>query len=325
MESKNNVWQAPNEAIIPDFIICGAMKSGTTTLHAILNSHPDIFIPDNEVHFFDMDNIIEHSDFNSYIDEKWLTNSVEKDPKRYWQWYSSNFSNATSKQVLGEDSTTYLASPLAFKRISIQKKPIKLLIMLRNPTARAYSQYWHMLRSGRAIHSFEKTLQYNPASVLNRSLYYTQILSLLRAIPKAQVKFIIFEEFLQNKNKCLKDVCDFLGVNSSKITKEAVNFHENSGLYPKYLNLQLVKNKFLPMGGYNSYQNHFSLEKRNVFLEKIALAKVINKGHRLMNPLINRKPPKMKFETKILLDTYFIKELEGLNDVLARDVLSIWF
>ena len=40
-------WRAPENSTIPDFIICGAAKAGTTTLHSILDEHPDVFIPKN--------------------------------------------------------------------------------------------------------------------------------------------------------------------------------------------------------------------------------------------------------------------------------------
>ena len=65
-----NNWIAPGNAFLPDFIIAGAMKSGTTTLHNILNEHPDVFIPDSEIHFFDMDDVIEHPEFNYFINGK---------------------------------------------------------------------------------------------------------------------------------------------------------------------------------------------------------------------------------------------------------------
>ena len=58
---------------LPDFIIAGATKSATTTLHTILNKHPDVFIPNGELHFFDMDDIFEHPDFNEFdkFENKW--------------------------------------------------------------------------------------------------------------------------------------------------------------------------------------------------------------------------------------------------------------
>ena len=67
-----NYWIAPQDIRLPDFIICGAMKCGTTTVHGILNSHPDIGIPNTEINFFDIDDTLEHSDFIFHADGRWF-------------------------------------------------------------------------------------------------------------------------------------------------------------------------------------------------------------------------------------------------------------
>lgn len=56
-------WISKEPSLLPDFIIVRAMKSGTTTFHDMLNTHPDVFIPKGELHFFDHDDFIEHPDF----------------------------------------------------------------------------------------------------------------------------------------------------------------------------------------------------------------------------------------------------------------------
>lgn len=325
MKIKTDSWLAPTNAKIPDFIICGAMKSGTTTLHAILAKHPDIYIPEKEIHFFDMDNIIQHPDFNSFDKGCWSSHSVEKSPEKYWHWYTSNFTTATENQLVGEDSTTYLASALAAKRIGMQNKAIKTVIMLRHPTLRAYSQYWHMLRSGRATYSFEDTLKYAPSSILNRSLYLQQIESFLKYIPKEQVKFVLFEEFIADKVKCIDDVCKFLGVDFKLLPKGAIDLHENSAQYPKHPRLQVLKNRFFPGAGNSSYIGVFELGRKVTLLEKLSLSKVVDKIHRLINPLSVNKTSTMPPETRKFLDDYFCKELDGINELLGRDALSIWF
>ncbi len=51
MNASRNNWISPKDVRVPDFIICGTMKSGTSTLHYILNQHPHVYIPDGELHF----------------------------------------------------------------------------------------------------------------------------------------------------------------------------------------------------------------------------------------------------------------------------------
>ena len=61
IDKVNALWKAKQLENLPDFIIGGAMKSGTTSLHAILNSHPDISIAHNELGFFDIDSVLSRS------------------------------------------------------------------------------------------------------------------------------------------------------------------------------------------------------------------------------------------------------------------------
>ncbi|TXE17122.1 sulfotransferase [Psychroserpens burtonensis] len=61
-----NKWIATETNLLPNFTIGGAMKSGTSAKHRILMQHPKVFIPKKEAGFFDIDNILEHSDFNFF-------------------------------------------------------------------------------------------------------------------------------------------------------------------------------------------------------------------------------------------------------------------
>ena len=113
-------WRVPAGVRSVDFVIAGAMKSGTSTVHAILAQHPRVFIPDPELHFFDADDLLQHPDFNFFRDGSWTSQQLESDPERFWAWYAAHFADAKPDQLLGEDSTTYLASPLAHRRLARQ-------------------------------------------------------------------------------------------------------------------------------------------------------------------------------------------------------------
>ena len=315
-------WLASSQMNLPDFIICGAMKCGTSTMHAMLNKHPDVFIPKEELHFFDLDNPLQHADFNSFSHGNWKNHDLEINSDKYWQWYSQQFSSAKKEQVIGEDSTTYLASPLAVKRIAMQNKPIKVIVMLRQPSKRAYSQYWHLVRSGRAIYNFEDTLQLNPYSVLNRSMYLTQINELLKYIPKEQIKFVIFEQFLKNKITILKEVCEFINVPFERLPAGVELVHENITTYPKHYQLQLLKNKLFPLAGNLSYQDQFQLTKQS---KALTFLRYINAIHRRVNPLVTKRPVTISVNTKRFLDEFFMRELDGLSELIEHDINSLWF
>lgn len=321
--SKNN-WIAPEYIRIPDFIICGAMKSGTSTLHCILNQHPNIYLPNNEIFFFDMDNLFQHPDFNYFDRKNWVTQRLDENPEKFWEWYTSHFDSATKEQIIGEDSTTYLASAIAAQRIQLQHKKIKTIIMLRHPTDRAYSQYWHLLRTGRAVFTFEDTIKYDPWCILQRSLYVDQLRNFLKHIPKEQIKVIIFEEFLQDTAGLVREICEYIGVDYDLLPKDTLNTHQNPARIPKFQNLQILKNKLFRESGNIHYRSYLPV-RHPMTQPKQRISVLLSKIHRKINPLIDQKPPKINSSTKKFLDSYFKKELAGINDLLGKDVISLWF
>lgn len=123
-----NNWKAPKSVTIPDFIIAGAMKSATSSLHHMLDHHPDVFIAKNEIGFFDIDNIYQHPDFFFYEKKKWYYQDMNTHQDLLWSWYNEHFSSARKKQLIGEDSTSYLASEIAAKPIALQEKQPKIII-----------------------------------------------------------------------------------------------------------------------------------------------------------------------------------------------------
>ena len=92
---------------VPDFIIIGAMKSGTSTIHSILSEREDVFMPEKEVYFFDVDDIEQHPDFFVRTSAGWTYHDFEKDFDTYYSWYSRFFQAAGDDMFVGEDTTTY--------------------------------------------------------------------------------------------------------------------------------------------------------------------------------------------------------------------------
>ncbi|RNI13582.1 hypothetical protein EFE41_03125 [Methanohalophilus portucalensis FDF-1] len=120
----------------PDFIICGAQKAGTTSLLRYLRSHPEIFMPNKEVHFFD----------RNYL--------------KGLEWYKSQFAdNSVSIKVYGEKCPEYMYLENVPERIYQNFPNIKLIFILRNPLERAYSGYWHEVKNGRENLPFEKAIK----------------------------------------------------------------------------------------------------------------------------------------------------------------------
>jgi sulfotransferase family protein len=120
---------------LPDFLVLGAQKAGTTALYAYLRWHPGITGPSwKEVSFFD---------------------------RHWWRgesWYRGQFPLRAGGRLVGEASPSYLFHPLAPERARSLVPAAKLIALLRNPVDRAYSQYQHEVALGREPLSFEDAL-----------------------------------------------------------------------------------------------------------------------------------------------------------------------
>ncbi len=324
--NKNSLdcWIAPQGIRVPDFIICGAMKCGTTTVHHLLGLHPRVFIPASEINFFDMDDLMQHSDFFVRAENGWRVPDIAEDPARYWKWYSRFFLDAPSDSIVGEDSTCYLPSRKAPLRIAAQEKRIKLVVCLRHPTNRAYSQYWHLLRMGRALFSFEDTLRYNPHDVIDRSLYLPQIENLLRHIPRERVFFFVLEQFLWEKERVARRLCSFLGIPFEDFPFNALDTYPDPGGYPKSIRLQIFKNRFLRQYGNRSYLGKLPYDTE-VGTEPIRVSRLLNKIHGKSNPVSKGKAPEMNRETQKFLDRFFERESDGINELVGDKITDWWF
>ncbi len=120
---------------LPDFLVIGAPKSGTTTLADWLAVHPDVFVAaGKEVRFFNL-----HHD-------------------RGEDWYRSCFAAATPGQRRGEATPAYLYLDVALDRIRALVPDVRLVAILREPVARAWSHYWFNRGMGIEPRSFTRAL-----------------------------------------------------------------------------------------------------------------------------------------------------------------------
>lgn len=173
---------------LPDFIVCGTQKGGTTALLWYLRQHPDIYMPRGEIHYFTF-----HADKNI-------------------KWYMKHFPD---DKVCGEKSPSYMfqAGKVA-KRMYELMPDAKLIFMLRNPVKRAYSAYWMYYIDGTENLSFEEAVWRTDSfrDYLERGKYANQIREFLKYFDKEQIMILISEDFRENREERMKEVFDFIGV-----------------------------------------------------------------------------------------------------------------
>ena len=173
----------------PDFFIVGAPKAGTSSLYNYLLQHPSVFLSEpKEPHFFHN----RRSPGSPVLGEKDL------------EEYLRLFEGVPDDVRAGEASTSYLYSANAAWEIKNVFPDAKIMMILRNPVDRAYSQYWNHVRDGNEQLSFEKALRDEPERIKNRrwcgsyyvagGRYAEQVARYLEVFGRDAVKVYLFEE-----------------------------------------------------------------------------------------------------------------------------------
>lgn len=189
----------PSKRNYPDFIIIGAQKSGTTTLSYNLNYHPGIYVARTEkrpeLHFFNHE--------------------------KYWElgpeWYKGHFPKGSLIQ--GEKTPEYLFSDKCHKRMHQLVPNAKLIILLRNPVDRAYSQWNHYNQVSKQKKidfnwqqcSFKEGIR-SRVDLIDRGKYMNQIKKLLMFYPRDQVHIGIAEKLKNDPHSEFNNILSFLDV-----------------------------------------------------------------------------------------------------------------
>jgi len=210
-------WTAAARAL-PDFLVIGAMRSGTTSLHDLVCRHPQVLgAIKKEIHYFDL-------------------NFVGGE-----RWYRAHFPRVerlrSRRGITGEASPYYIFHPLAHRRAADLVPGARILVILRHPIDRAYSHYWHSVQLGEEPLFFEEALRQETArlageerrlladpphvsrphlrwSYLSRSIYAVQLERWLTAFPRGQLLVLEYRTFFEDLGARSRQLFDFLGLDS---------------------------------------------------------------------------------------------------------------
>jgi hypothetical protein len=270
---------------LPDFIIGGAQKCGTTSLHFYLAQHKDIFMPmkKQETHFFDHD-----QNYHKGV-----------------EWYERCFKDHKNERVIGQTSPLYLYMENVPDRIYRLLPKVKLMFILRNPVDRAYSHYWHEKKKGREKVTFEEAIEIEGErinkdfwhnqhfSYLSRGKYVEQIERYLEFFSPSQLLFIMFDEFKKDPLDTVKRCFNFLRVSPSQEIDVSEKY--NQTIIGNYIFLR----RFII--------NRFTLKKPlKDFFVKL--------DHKQINKRVGY--PEMNIETRKTLEKYFRPYNQKLQKVL---------
>jgi hypothetical protein len=173
----------------PSFVGIGAQRAGTSWLYNCLLEHPEVYMPQKEVHYFDK--LHKTHDIN---------------------WYTNLFNNTSDKQVTGEITPDYMYHQDTIRALHQNFPDTKLIIILRNPIERSYSAFNLFRAHGRFKNmTFDEALKSEPF-LLEQSLYYEQLENVFRFFNKEQVLIKFYEDITDKPKAFYLSVCEFLKI-----------------------------------------------------------------------------------------------------------------
>lgn len=200
-------WGKP--LTLPDFLVLGTQKGGTTSLHALLARHPGVYLPAcKEVHYFSL-----HAQLSP-------------------SWYAAHFAEARPGQLRGDITPYYLFHPQAAERIRRLLPKARLLVLLRDPVERCLSQYFHARRLGFEDLGLEEALarenerlhgaalalrdadgrhwSHQKHSYVSRSRYAEQLQRYEKRFPQEQMLVLRSEDFFERTPEVWERILRFL-------------------------------------------------------------------------------------------------------------------
>jgi Sulfotransferase family len=284
---------------LPNFIMIGVAKAGTTSFFRYLDQHPQIFVtPIKATNFFGYEDAREWR----WIDEG-DPPMLHNFPVRTFEAYEAAFAGVSDEIAIGEVSPQYFRCPSAAQLIRDCIPNAKLVLSLRNPAERAFSGFMMRTRRGEAVRGFYEELT-PQSSHVKESFYYRRLKRYLDLFPKEQIKIYIFEEFKKDPAGTIVDLYDFLGVDPSFVPDTSVQ--HNPGAIPK---IRVLNRLF--------YNSTFINMAKSVVPEGLHVKlKQIQQLNQTTTP---KFPPDLR--SKLL--SFYRDDILKLETLLDRD-LSIW-
>lgn len=299
----------------PNFLVIGAGKSGTTSLYEYLNDHPEVFMSQvKETNFFALEG------------EELIDSNEDPEQMHHYPWsvteygaYQELFADVTNEKAVGEVSPMYMYSDKAALSIKERLPKVKLIAILRQPVDRLYSRYMHLARENRTPTSkFEDALDENSIwwkrnDLVQEGFYHSHLNKYFELFPKDQIKIVLYEDFRSEPKQVLKEIYDFIGVDSNYLPNVETEFNVSG----------LIKNKNIDyLIGQNSMVKQWIQSISPPITSYLSSNKQVKAWtNKMRNKNLNR--PSLSQELKGKINEIYKNEIDNLQSLINRD-LTHW-
>jgi len=302
---------------LPNFIVIGAAKAGTTSLYSYLNEHPQAFLP------------------SDYKESRFFANQMITNTLHYknssvfsFETFKHQYTNVTNENAIGDFGNVYLQFP----DVSIQKikeylgEEVKIIAILRDPVERAFSAYKFACRNQHESVSFQYAIeneytrvnQYNfPPDIfhyLDHSLYFDKLKMYFEAFKEVEVLF--FDDLQRDSKTTMNKLLSFLDISNDYEINTGTIYNEDSGVPA---NLKLFNALFNGKKVANSVKPYLENVPPLFYLGKKSLQFLEYSRNKLMVNKDIKLDPKLEND----LREYFKNDIENLEDLLNED-LAHW-
>jgi hypothetical protein len=203
---------------LPNFLIIGAGRSGTTSLYHYLRQHPDIFMsPVKETNYY--------TDAGQVTDGRAVRSRCE---------YEQLFAGVNGERAIGEATPRYLNAVTSIERIRDDLQGVRLIATMRQPADRGFSSYLQRFMNSRETRPAEEVLQ--PGNhVFETGRYHPQLRRYFAAFPREQFKVILFDDLIARPQETVRGLYRFLAVDPEFAVDTRIR--HNASASPRFVGL----------------------------------------------------------------------------------------
>ena len=290
--------------ILPNFLIVGVQKAGTTSIYNYLREHPQVYM-----------SLVKETNF---LEKDWENLPPEQQNKNgivTLEKYSELFADVKDEIAIGEASPNYLFHyESSAARIKKYVPNAKLIVVLRNPVERAYSDYLMHIRDAIGYRSLSEQIKHSShkSFILRKGFYYVPLKYYFDQFKREQIKVFFYDDLRDDSQEFMQSIYQYLGVNNEFVPNTT----------RKAQVAKIPKNKTI-----NNLLNRKNI-LRSTTASILKTVKPVEARQNLRDRLINfnsqtKKASPLSTEDRQQLIEFYREDILQLQDLVGRD-LSKW-